>query len=89
MSEPLEELKQAMMKDFEQRCIDSLTPDRGYDFPTENVRAIIVKLAQANDQLRSELAMARQHEDEWQSVGLLISERDRLKAEVERLKGES
>lgn len=35
---------------------------------------------------KAELAIAKQHEDEWTSVGLLIHERDQLRAEVERLK---
>ena len=38
------------------------------------------------DQLKAELNEAKQHESEWVSVGLLIAERDQLKAEVERLK---
>ena len=40
---PHEELKKAMMKDFDQRCIDSLTPDRGYGFPMDNVEVVILK----------------------------------------------
>lgn len=40
---PREELERAMMKDFEQRCIDSMTPDRGYSFPMDNTAAVIVR----------------------------------------------
>ena len=40
---PREKLKAAMMQDFEQRCIDSMTPDRGYGFPMDNVESVITK----------------------------------------------
>lgn len=40
---PRKELRVAMWKDFEQHMIDSLTPDRGYPFPTDNIEALIIK----------------------------------------------
>lgn len=40
---PLELLKEAMAKDFEQHMIDAYTPDRGYPFPTDHVVALIAK----------------------------------------------
>lgn len=40
---PLKELQEAMEKDFRQQMIDSLTPDRGYGFPTDNVYALVAK----------------------------------------------
>lgn len=46
---PREELKRAMMRDFDQRCIDLMTPERGYGFPMGNVVAVINKYC-PNDQ---------------------------------------
>jgi hypothetical protein len=34
-------LKEAMQKDYYQLLTDSLTPDRGYAFPTDNVMKLI------------------------------------------------
>lgn len=60
---PLNELKEAMEKDFEQHMINSITPDRGYPFPVDNVRVVIDKciseLEKENAELRSLVAEAR------------------------------
>ena len=39
--EQLEALKAAMSADFTQYCIDGMTPDRGYAFPTDNVEKLL------------------------------------------------
>lgn len=37
-------LIEAMQADFNQHYIDSLTPDRGYGFPTDNVEKFLSRL---------------------------------------------
>jgi len=40
------EIKTAMEADFQQWFTNSLTPDRGYPFPIDNVKALITKYIQ-------------------------------------------
>lgn len=41
-------IRKAVEADFHQQMIDSLTPDRGYMTPIDNVRALIVELLTLN-----------------------------------------
>lgn len=42
-------IRQAVEADFQQWMIDSLTPDRGYLTPIDNVRTLILELVPPND----------------------------------------
>jgi hypothetical protein len=44
-------IRKAVEADFQQWMIDSLTPDRGYMTPIDNVRSLIRELVPPNDEL--------------------------------------